>query len=567
MDNAPRQFRHIKTRIAGLALLLLFATPGYGDSLDTARRHVEAQQYSAALPLYEELLTQRPNDSDLLIEAARVYAWDDRHERAIELYQRVIEIAPQRIQDVRLALAWQLEWSGQHAAALPLFQDELRAHPGNREALHGLAESASVINRLPDALASYRRLLQLDPKDLKAAKGEARVLQWMDRNRQAAAAYQRILAAHPGDREARMRLARSHNALGRHQRAAREYQPLITDTSAADDRIDYARALRWAGLDEMALTAMRGMQDKDAQQLRKQVRRDLASKIRLTAEHSNDSDQLDINSATLLAQLNSGTGQDFGFSARRARLSQNGNHLAGNTYLLGYGIRLGGTDSGYGIVWPRIELGERDYAGWRSTAWKARVKWLPADLWRIDLEAGNEIIENIESINNRVMLDYASAGFDYRFAPRWLGSLGMLAGRFDDGNWRKRLSGRIEYLSMLDPRLTLGIEAMGFNDSAPPIPYRGYYSPEMYREIKLAATLESEHDGWNLYMKGAFGRLEENAASGNTLYSLEAVAMRPFNDWGTLRFYAGRSDSASLFQSTRGGYIRNYFGATFEFLF
>lgn len=569
MGNTPRQPRHLKRIIAGLVLFLLISAPVYGDgdTLDSARRYVDSRQYSAALPLYEELLTRRPNDADLLIETARVNAWDDRHERAIQLYQRVIEIAPQRIQDVRLPLAWQLEWSGQHAAALPLFEAELQAHPDNREALHGLAESASVINRLPDALSSYRRLLQLDPNDVKAAKGEARVLQWMDKNQQAAAAYERILAAHPDDTEARLRLARAHNALGRHQQAARELRPLVTSASAPDDRLEYARALRWAGLDEMALKAADGMGDRGARQFRKQVQRDLARRIGLTVEHSSDSDQLDIDSTTLLAQLNSGPGQDFGLSARRARLSQNGSHLAGNTYLLNYGMRFGGVNSGYGIVWPRIELGERHYAGWRSTAWKVRIKWLPADLWRIDMETGNEIIENIKSINNQVMLDYASAGFDYRFSPRWLGSLGMLAGRFDDGNRRKRLSGRLEYLSVLEPRITLGIEAMGFNDSAPSNPYRGYYSPEMYREIKLAATLQAERAGWNLYLKGTLGRLEENATSGNTLYSLEASATRPLAGWGTIRFYAGRSDSASLFQSTGGGYIRNYFGGTLEILF
>ena len=567
MDHASRPPRHLKRRIAGLILLLLMGSPALANSLDALRHYVDARQYRAALPGYEQLLAQRPNDTDLLIEAARVYAWDDQHARAIQLYQRVIEIAPQRTGDVRLALAWQLAWSGQQAAALPLFEAELQTRPDNNEALYGLAESASMLNRLPEALSSYRRLLQRDPNDLKAAKGEARVLEWMGQNQPAVAAYERILATHPDDREARLRLARAHNALGLNQQAARELIPLVNDASAPDDRLELARALRWSGLDEMALKATDGMTGPAAQPFRTQVQRDLASRVGVTAAHSNDSDQLDVDTTKLYAKINSGPGQDFAFSVRHARLSQHGSQLSGNTYLLSYGSRLGGPDSGYGIVWPRLELGQRRYADWQSAAWKAQIKWLPADLWRVDVEAGNDIVENIASIHNRVKFDYASAGFDYRFAPRWLGSFGMLAGRFDDGNRRTRVAGRIEYLSLLQPRITFGIAAMGFNDSAPPVPYRGYYSPDQYREIKLTAALEAERAGWNWQLNGALGRLQENANAGNTLYALEASATRPLDDWGTLRFYAGRSDSAALSQGSGSGYTRNYIGATFELLF
>ena len=566
MDHASRPPRHLKRRISGLILLWLVVGSGQADTLDTLRQAVDARQYRAALPGYEQLLAQRPVDTDLLIEAARVYAWDDQHARAIQLYQRVIEIAPQRSSDVRLALAWQFEWSGQPAAALPLFEAELAAHPDSVDARYGHAEAAAMLNRLPDALASYRRLLQRDSNDLKAAKGEARVLEWMGQNQQAVVAYQRILASHPDDRESRLRLARAHNALGLNQQAARELSPIVNDSSAPDDRLEFARALHWAGLDEMALKATNGMTGMAVAPLRTQLKRELASRIGISAEHSNDSDQLSVDATKVDARLYTGPGQDISFSARHAHLRQTGSTLSGNTYMLGYGTRLGGLDSGYGIAWPRLSVGQRDYAGWQTTAWTAQLKWLPADVWRVDAEAGNDIVENIAAINNRVQFNYASAGFDYRFAPRWLGSVGVLAGRFDDGNQRRRVTARIEYLTSLQPRITLGIAAMCFNDSAPPVPYRGYYSPDQYREFKFTAALEAERAGWQWQLNGALGRLQENGSGGDTLYALEAAATRPFDDWGTLRFYAGRSDSAALSQGT-GGYTRNYLGVRFEYLF
>lgn len=566
MDDPTRNTGAMKIRYAAL-ILLLMCSPLRADILGEARRHVEAQRYSEALALYETLLQQRPNDADLLIEAARVNGWNDQHARAIELYRRVLELAPQRVGDVRLALAWQLLWAGQAQEAQRMFAAETAAYPDKPEALHGLAEAAVANNHLDIALDSYRRLLRLDPNDMKAILGEARVLQWLGRDREAVQAYERILAQRPDNREAKLRLARSYNALGRHQRAAKLLGAEVTPASANDDRVEYARALRWAGLDNRALSTIEGLETAAAGDLRRQLQFDLADRVSLMAGYSNDSDELESYTTSIATRIHIGETRELGLSARRAVLDQHANRIYGTRYILNYGGRVGSHDSGYGILWPRLEVGERRFAGWHTAAWKISAKWLPADLWRVDLEAGNDIIENIRSIQNRVRLDYASAGFDYRFAPRWLASLGLMSARFDDTNRRTRASGRIEYLTLTDPRLILGIEAMGFNDSAPPSPNRGYYSPDRYREVKFAATVQKHAVGWDLYFKGALGHLTESPGSGSTLYTLEAAASRPLGNQGTLRLNASRSDSASVFTKTQGGYVRNHFGAALEFRF
>lgn len=566
MDNPTRKTRAMNIRCAALVGLLV-CSPLQADMVGDARHHVEAQRYAEALALYETLLQQRPDDTDLLLEAARVTGWNDRHARAIELYRRVLELAPHRVGDVRLALAWQLLWAGQAQEAQRMFAAETDAHAGKPEAWHGLAEAAVASNHLDTALDAYRRLLRLDPGDMKATLGEARVLQWLGRDREAVEAYERILVQRPDHREARLRIARSYNALGHHQRAATLLAREVTPASAPDDRVEYARALRWAGLDNRALTTIEGLETTGARDLRGQLQSDLADRVSFSTGYSSDSDELESYTTSIATRIRIGETRELGLSARRARLDQHANHISGTTYMLNYGGRVGSHDSGYGILWPRVELGERRFAGWHTTAWKISAKWLPADLWRVDLEAGNDIIENIQSIRNRVRFDYASAGFDYRFAPRWLASGGLMSLNFDDANRRTRASGRIEYLTLTDPRLTLGIEAMGFNDSAPPSPNRGYYSPDRYREIKFAATVEKHAGGWDLYFKGALGRLTESPGSGSTLYTLEAAASRPLGSQGTLRLNASRSDSASVFTKTQGGYVRNHFGAALEFRF
>ena len=211
-------------------------------------------------------------------------------------------------------------------------------------------------------------------------------------------------------------------------------------------------------------------------------------------------------------------------------------------------------------------LGVRDYGDWRSVAWMARLKWLPADAWRWDFEAGNALVENMTALQNHVRLDYASGGFDYRFAPRWLATAGLLAGRFDDSNRRTRLNGRLEYRLAEAPRVTLGAEGMAFRDSDPPNPGRGYWSPDSYRELKLALAAEAQHQGWDLYLKAALGKLWEDPGGSNNLYQLEASARHGVGDWGVARFYGGYSDSAGLTQGG-GGYWRWYLGTTLDIPF
>ena len=537
--------------------------PAWAGPRDEARGLVDAHQYPAALAIFDKLVQSNPDDIDLLIETARVNAWDDRHEAAIALYRRVMERAPMRIPDVRLPLAWQLLWAGKPAESLVQFDAQLSAQTTNVDALHGKAEALSALNRLDEALATYRQILSLAPEDAKAQLDAARVLLWQGQDQAALDAFQRILAQHPDNRQALKGLARAQNNMGLHQRAARNFSGLVRDD--ADLKLEYARALNWAGMDDEAVHELHGIDTPEASGLRLHIQRDLSPQFSFNAEFSTDSDRLDISALTAQASFSPRTYEKLELSLRQAWLDQQGSRLDGQTYWLGYGWRTGGLDSSYGLLWPTLYLGLRDYAGWQSAAWKARAKWLPADRWRWDFEAGNEIVENIASIRNHVSFDYLSAGFDIRPAPLWLFNLGALGGRFDDGNQRKKVTGRIEYRVTNDPRLTVGVEGMGFNDSNPPSPGRGYYSPEAYREIKLAGRLEATTHGWDLYGKAALGELWEQPGSSSNLYQVEASATHAAG-WGDVRLYAGRSDSASL-TSGGGGYWRSYVGGTVNVLF
>jgi len=538
----------------------------FGADLDQARSLVDQKRYAEAITVYETLLAEQPGQADLLIESGRVNAWADKHAAAARLYQQAIETSPQRRYDILLALAWQLAWDGRHATAIGLFQEVAQQIPVQRnEALHGLAESLTANNQLTEALQIYRQLAT-GTNDLKAQKGEARTLLWLDRHNEAAIRYSNILQAHPHDREAKIGLARALNLGGRHFAAVSTYDAAIKADAklTQDTRIERATALRWSGLDDAALAALGDATERDAIILRSRLRQETASHLRADFETSWDSDELDIHALSLGWKQHFNSGRVFDISARNARIEQNGNQIDGRQLLVKAGTRLGNTAQG--LFWPALTIGVRDYEGWQTAAWKLQGKWLPADFWRIDLEAGNEVVENIRAINNQVTLNAFSASTDWRFAPRWNATLGGAVVRFDDDNQRTRLLGRVEHvLTTAQPRIVLGLEGMGFNASDPSVD-RGYYNPERYREFKMLARAEHETTGWLLEARLALGKLWETPGDSSGLYAWELSATHsPIPDL-RLRLYAGGSDS-STFQSSGGGYTRNYLGANLAWLY
>lgn len=545
-----------------LLAVLTLSISALGAELNQARALVDQKNYAAAIPLYESLLAEQPGQADLLIEAGRVNAWADRHAAATRLYRQAIEAAPQRRYDVLLPLAWQLAWDGHHAEAIPLFEEVAQQVPAQKtEALHGLAESFAASNRLEEALAVYRMLAN-QPADLKARKGEARMLLWLDRNDEAAACYRAIMQTHPQDGEAQIGLARALNYGGRHFAAVTAYAVAIEDdpTLARDTRVERATALRWAGLEDQASQTLGDAEGKGVGALRTRLAQETASQLRAEYESARDSDHLDVKGLSLGWQQRFIAGASLDVSARDARIEQTGSRIDGRQLLVRAGTRIGSVEQG--LFWPALTVGVRDYDGWQTAAWKLQGKWLPADLWRVDLEAGNDVIENVRSIRNEVTLNALSGGADWRFAPRWNATVGGAVLRFDDGNQRTRLIGRVEHVvKTAQPRLVLGLEGMGFNDSDPSID-RGYYNPERYREIKVLARAEQETAGWLLEARLAVGNLWETPGDSSGLYAWELSAAHDLAPLLRLRLVAGGSDSSVFLQGTGSGYTRNYLGAS-----
>lgn len=535
-------------------------------ALDRARAHVERGEYGIALPLYEDLLARHSDDPDLLIEFARVLGFADRNAESAATYRRVIEVAPGRRADVRRSLAWQTLWSGDAADAEALFAESAAHDPDPADAWRGIAESRQQRDDLHGALDAYREALRIDPDDATNARREAQILVWLGRHEEGIAAFEALLARDPDDRRSRLGLARALNDAGRHRRAVVEYREVPGASLDDDTRFDYARALRWSGFDDLADAELASVEHPDAQWLRSyRTARELSRWGAIELFGSIDRDDLDTHGVQVAAGWRLEQGRSLETSLRRVRFDDAAGRVDGLRWETRASARIGTPESRWGVVWPAFAVALNDYDGWRPVTGGVRLRWLPVDPVRVDAALERETIETPTAIAERVHVDVASVGVDWRPALPWTlaGSLARL--RFDDGNERDRVYGRLERTLVAVPRVRAGVEAHAFRSTDPSGPFvdgRGYWNPRRYREAR--AFLSASHDWreWQWYARIGIGAAREvdgwdTRTSGHP-HLWEFAVVRDLSPQLQLRAQIGGSGSGMGLAGGGSGYWRRY---------
>lgn len=579
--------RRAACRASALALALAAALAAgaarAGEAtLQGARSALDARDFARALPQYDALLRARPDDADLLIEAARAYAFDDRHREAIALYRRVIEVAPGRRADVLAALAWQLLWSGDAAAALPLFAEargQAATALAQAELWRGSGEACAALAEWACTIDAYGRALALDPGNRDLRRSLATAWRWQDDFARSEAAWRALLAEDPADRRALLGLARTLNAAGRHNAAVALYAALPAQDLDEDARLDQARALRWAGYDGAAFSLLQGRTDAEAVWLRDwRAGRTLRPYAYASAEYSTDADDLDIASLAAAAATPIAAGWVIEAGYRYAHLdSPQGTVGANRVFAVLSGLVGTPGVAPPGLLVPTLSVGLNDYDGWRPVTGNASLRWLPADLWRVTADIGREVVETPQAIANRITADTFALGAEVRLPPRWTLAAAVSALGFSDGNDRRRVNGRVEYAVRLgQPRVAVGIEGAAFNDSLPAsyatplppgtLPNNGYWNPERYAEGRVFAAISSEPQPWEWYARAALGVSRETDGDGitstghpNLIEAGIAYDLSPSLRW---RLFAGASGSSFGVGNGGTGYWRRYAGFT-----
>jgi tetratricopeptide (TPR) repeat protein len=568
------------------------ATADFRAARAAARAAAERRDWADALPRWKALEATAPGDVDLLIESARIHGFADRNAEAAQRYRKVIELAPARRGDVLLSLAWQTLWSGDAVGAEALFQ-EVAAQPSafagggdGFDAWRGVAEARRNAGDLAGSLAALERAQDLRSGDQATGRDVAQTLAWLDRYDEAIAAYTRLIERNPSDRASTYGLIRTLNNAGRHREAVAHYrQAFAADQAAgrtppADALFDYARALRWAGYDDLAHQALQGLPYPDAQWLRDyRTGRELRHWADAGVEFSTDSDDLDTRLVTGVFGWRVTPSSSLDVGVRLVDLTEPTREADGQRLALTWRARFGaaadaiGSPADFGPVWTALSIQANKYDDWLTRDdWQpvtgfARARWMATDTLRIDGEAGREVVETPLSISNRVTANTLAVGADWRWQPRSSVAASIASLDFSDDNRRTRVNVRADHRVMNRPRVVVGVEALAFRSSDPTSdtqPYVGYWNPRNYQEARAYAVVEHEARPWDFRMKLGVGASREedgwgNRSSGNPNV-LELSAAYDLDKSVQLRAYAGGSGGSMGVASGGEGYWRRYVG-------
>ncbi|MBL8343704.1 MAG: hypothetical protein JNL30_19720 [Rubrivivax sp.] len=418
-------------------------------TLAQARAATDRRDFATALPLFEQLVLRAPADTDLLIEAARVFGWADRNARAAALYRQALAAAPARRRDIVPSLAWQTLWAGDTAAALPLLAEATALQPGDR------------------------------------------ALGW----------------AH----------ANALNSAGRHREALVQFRRWAPPASEGE-RFDLARAWRWAGFEDRAWPLVQQAGSAEAAWLRDhRFARDVRPYGFGVLEATEDRDGLRTRATSVGAGARPVAAMSAEVSLRHLEL-EDAARVSATTLEASGRWRLGEADAAAGTWWPQVVLRSHHIGAWQPFAPTARLKWIPADGWRVDAEHTRELVETPRAFANRVHVDIDSLGADWRGHGRLLLAGAAARLRFDDGTTRERLAARGEWALASRPRWLVGAEWSRFERSregAPGADARGYWNPRRYEEARLTTTLSHEWQPFEAQARLGLARSREVDSAGN----------------------------------------------------
>lgn len=446
------------------------------------------------------------------------------------------------------------------------------------------------------ALPLYERLVSHQAADADILIEAARVFGWADRNARAAELYRRALvvaparradivpslawqtlwsdgataalplfaeaaALRPGDRTLGWALGQTLNSAGRHREALvqfRRWSPPVGE----DERLDLARAWRWAGYEDRAWPLLRDATAAESVWLRDfRLARDVAPYAFGSTEATEDRDTLRTQGFSLGAGLSPIAGAVLELGGRRVALDDDFGAVTATSFEATGRMRLGEPDSPAGSWWPQLTVRSHRVGSWQPVTSLARVKWVPADHWRVDAERARELIETPRALANRVTVDITSLGGDWRRDERLTVSGSAARLRFDDGTVRERLFARGEWAVITRPRLTVAAEWSRLErtrDGAPGSDSRGYWNPRRYDEIRLVAGVAWEQRPWELQARAGVARSREVDGAGNAsrgspnLWEI-AAGWDASADWRLRAAAGGSGQSLGLGSSGQSG--------------
>ena len=228
----------------------------------------EKGEYDKAIKFYEKALIIDLLHLDALKELAHSYQWTGRHEKAIALYEKVIEIEddigtkrelaalyvwnnqPEKAKDfletilkdnphdseAKLLLAKIMHYSGRAQEAIKIYEELLREEEKEgdkveeqKEIEELLSEAYMISKDYESAIGVYREILKKEPENVKARIALAEVLSWQKEYDQSIREYEKVLKIEPDNLEVKEKLAKVYTWKIDYKKAEDLYKDILKE--------------------------------------------------------------------------------------------------------------------------------------------------------------------------------------------------------------------------------------------------------------------------------------------------------------------------------------------------
>ncbi len=500
------------------ALFLCAATPlGLSAQTEEADALWVAGNYREARIAYGQVLQDDPSNARANFRLGILLSWDNRLDSALVMIRRARADDPGDV-DFETTEARVLAWAGRTDAAVAHYDSVIARAPEARDAWLGKALALGWAARYDEADAAYLGWLDRAPADEEALVGRARLRAWKGDLTGARSLYGESLVRQPGSAAALAGLAQLDRWEG-HERAALAH-------------VDSALRV--------------SPDDRDARQLRRELRAALRPVIQFTFGWGRDSDENETfwQSATASQSLADGLtlSGTVGLFEATDRFTS-GDRSLGELALSWSHGRVG-LGAGVGVR----QLSPAAGSARRSATARATFSWRPTPKVGLGIGVARVPFDETAGLIARD-LDVSSLELNTDFkVRRGLDlSLGLGAGWLNDGNSRRSLLGAAtwsfaRYFFAGPYYRHLSYDQAGV----------GYFAPKPYQLAEVRGGVNRPWGPWGVRVAGGIGSQRIGSGDAQSAWHADLRLTRRFRVIDEVALFGGITNAASA--STTGAF-------------
>jgi tetratricopeptide (TPR) repeat protein len=164
-----RQFSRLDGNIESLSIdqdeiRVTWAQPQGSNPIHPIAEMLNKRQYAEAIPLMELLLSDNPDDTDILYNLGMVYSDRSEWEKSLACLNRLMELEPQNTNG-RVALGTAFSRQGNIEQGLAELRRAVADAPTNLWAQRNLGAALAKAGHVEEGVAHLRQATELDPKN------------------------------------------------------------------------------------------------------------------------------------------------------------------------------------------------------------------------------------------------------------------------------------------------------------------------------------------------------------------------------------------------------------------